>query len=64
MCTIQWTTLVQEEVVREDSHNFFQIVNDDTSYSHVRLTVAPGGGIVSVSPFRIPNNQINDVSLL
>ncbi|KAI7891074.1 galactose-binding domain-like protein [Mucor mucedo] len=39
-----WTTLIDYEQLTEDGHNIFQI-HDEENYSHVRLTVCPGGGI-------------------
>ncbi|KAI9356660.1 galactose-binding domain-like protein, partial [Pilaira anomala] len=42
----QWITLVDTESITPNSHNFFQKNNSDkVLYSHVRLTISPGGGI-------------------
>ncbi|CAO3626332.1 unnamed protein product [Mucor hiemalis] len=52
-----WTTLINEEAIVEDSHNFFQMKDDKDIYSQVRLTVSPGGGIARFRTYGtiIPN---------
>lgn len=57
----QWSTILPEVLVSSDSHNFFEIRNEDI-YTHIHLISSPGGGIVSTK-YRMDISVIKTSSL-
>ncbi|GAA5814295.1 hypothetical protein MFLAVUS_007789 [Mucor flavus] len=54
----EWVTLLSNEAINENSHNFFYKNNtDECLYSHVCLTISPSGGIAR---FRTYGDIVSD----
>ncbi len=56
--TTQWHTILDTSAVAPNSHNYFEI-DDDRSWSHLRLNIYPDGGVARLRAYGEPRVDWN-----